>query len=67
MAQDSPSIVGVDLVKEVSCSQSYEFKGDLTEGFEWGNRRGKKYTVIAIDSGIKQNILRQLTRHPYRY
>ncbi len=65
MAKDSPSIVGVDLVKEVSCKKAYEFTEEMLEGFEWGNKKAKKYKVVAIDSGIKHNILRQLIHHGF--
>ncbi len=62
-ARDSKSIVGVDLVKEVSCQKAYDFNEEMLAGFEWGVKKSKKYKVIAIDSGIKTNILRQLNRH----
>ncbi len=65
MAKDSPSIVGVDLVKEVSCKKPYEFNEEMLEGFEWGTKKPKKYKVVAIDSGIKHNILRQLIHHGF--
>lgn len=48
----SPGLVGVDLVKEVTSQKSYE----------WGDSASSARThVVAIDYGIKQNILRQLT------
>jgi len=55
----APSIVGVDLVKEVSCSKTYEWEEDL------GIRRiadakSRNFTVVAIDCGIKYSILRNL-------
>lgn len=62
-AKNSQSIVGVDLVREVSCNQPYDFDEAMTPGFEWGKARAKKYQVVAIDSGIKYNILRLLNRH----
>lgn len=63
MAKDSKSIVGVDLVKEVSCTQAYDFNEEQLLGFEWGKKNEKKYKVVAIDSGIKRTILQQLNRH----
>lgn len=56
---NAPSIVGVDLVKEVSCKEPYEWDEDLNI------RRlvpAKKhpFTVVAIDCGIKYCILRNL-------
>ncbi|MGQ9672837.1 MAG: glutamine-hydrolyzing carbamoyl-phosphate synthase small subunit [Candidatus Aminicenantales bacterium] len=59
-----PSIVGQDLVKEVSTKQPYRWK----EGtYEWPQgyrkRRRFKYFVVAYDFGIKRNILRCLVDH----
>ena len=47
-AAASPGLVGRDLIKEVTCDNAYDWneKGDLR--------------VVAIDSGIKLNILRNL-------
>ncbi len=67
-AKDSPSIVGVDLVKEVTCQKPYEFQESLLEGFEWGSGKAKQkcFNIVAIDSGIKHNILRKLNQHGFR-
>ncbi|MZG29701.1 MAG: glutamine-hydrolyzing carbamoyl-phosphate synthase small subunit [Nitrospinae bacterium] len=64
-AQNSPGLIGRDLVKEVTCKEPY----DWDEG-EWVIRDGqtilnpsidKEYFVVAYDFGIKRNILRKLT------
>ncbi|MDT8316897.1 MAG: glutamine-hydrolyzing carbamoyl-phosphate synthase small subunit [bacterium] len=61
-AKALPSIEGIDLVKEVSCSSAY-----LREEGEWtldqGYLKGKdyRYKVVAYDFGIKFNIIRGLT------
>lgn len=47
----SPSIIGLDLVKDVTCKKQYDW-----------NREGR-FKVVAMDFGIKHNILRQLTSH----
>jgi carbamoyl-phosphate synthase small subunit len=60
-AQASPGLLGRDLVKEVTCPAPYEWRASV-----W--RLGQGYTeppparfhVVAYDSGIKRNILRQL-------
>ncbi|HCM41718.1 MAG TPA: carbamoyl phosphate synthase small subunit [Candidatus Omnitrophica bacterium] len=65
-AKDSPSIVGVDLVREVSCTKAYDFNETMPVGFEWGKKNTQKYQVVAIDSGIKYNILRLLNRHGFK-
>lgn len=52
-ARSSQSIVGRDLVKEVTCDEPYE----------WTDNDGTEtpFRVIAIDTGIKYNILRSIT------
>jgi carbamoyl-phosphate synthase small subunit len=57
--EKSPSIVGQDLVKEVSCSEIYEWEQNL------GMRRMhqekiEKFCVVVIDCGVKFSILRSL-------
>jgi carbamoyl-phosphate synthase small subunit len=63
-AQNSPGLLGRDLVKEVTCQEPYDWE----EG-EWEILNGetslrpkveKKYFVVAYDFGIKRNILRML-------
>lgn len=67
-AQDSASIVGIDLVKEVTCKKPYDFTEGLENGFEWGEpgKPKKIYKVVAIDCGIKKNILRKLNQHGFQ-
>ncbi len=66
-AKRSPSIVGVDLVKEVSCRTPYSFDEALIRDFEWGDAKTRKTTkkIVAIDCGIKRNILRKLNQHGF--
>lgn len=47
-AKNSPGLVGRDLIKEVTCDKAYDWN---TSG---------QYRVVALDSGIKLNILRHL-------
>jgi carbamoyl-phosphate synthase small subunit len=49
----APRLTGVDLVKEVSCSQPYEWKDKV---------KSARYRVVALDCGIKFSILRHLAR-----
>ncbi|NOX96461.1 MAG: glutamine-hydrolyzing carbamoyl-phosphate synthase small subunit [Nitrospirae bacterium] len=49
-AQNSPGLVGRDLVKEVTCEKVYD----------WNNKG--KYKVLVIDCGVKRNILRELAK-----
>lgn len=65
-AQESPSIVGRDLVKEVTCQAPYLFDEALTPGYEWGDSCFKKvFKLTVIDAGVKQNILRKLNQHGF--
>lgn len=61
-ARQAPSIVGRDLVKEVTCKEPYhwtEGPWDLTEGYQQ-QTEVPRYKVVAYDFGIKRNILRNL-------
>jgi carbamoyl-phosphate synthase small subunit len=70
-AKNSPSMVGSDWVQAVTCSQTYEWRMEKTRGsgnglWEWGKGQARvtegeaKYRVVAIDYGIKHNIIRHL-------
>ncbi|OGW28079.1 MAG: carbamoyl phosphate synthase small subunit [Nitrospirae bacterium GWC2_57_13] len=57
-----PKMSGLDLVKEVTCAEPYQWDEsdwDLEKGY--GVRKGSRYRVVAYDYGIKRNILRLLT------
>ena len=64
-AREAPSIIGRDLVKEVTCASPYEWH--VGSG-EWRLDRDappatgaqKRFRVVAFDFGIKYNILRRL-------
>ncbi|MGX1495752.1 carbamoyl-phosphate synthase small subunit [Labrenzia sp. MBR-25] len=61
-AKNWPGLVGMDLAKDVSTSQSHQWHQTTwkwDEGF--GEAQGGKFKVVAIDYGIKRNILRLLT------
>ena len=56
-----PGLEGMDLAIEVTCKQTYnwdETKWVLGQGY--GTLKDAKYNVVAIDYGIKRNILRCL-------
>ncbi|MCL7465118.1 glutamine-hydrolyzing carbamoyl-phosphate synthase small subunit [Phaeovulum sp. NW3] len=60
-ARDWKGLVGLDLAKEVSCTQSYkwdEMRWAWPEGYS--RREGPGLRVVAIDYGAKRNILRCL-------
>jgi carbamoyl-phosphate synthase small subunit len=56
-----PGMVGLDLAKDVTSGQSYSW--DET-AWQWGNGYGRqespRFHVVAIDYGLKRNILREL-------
>lgn len=60
-ARDFVGLEGLDLAKEVSCTQSYQWNEQRwawPEGYTPTTKPGKK--VVAIDYGAKRNILRCL-------
>ena len=56
-----PGLEGMDLAKQVSCTQSYEWD-EGTWSIEHGFQRqtAPKHHVVAVDYGAKRNILRSL-------
>ena len=63
-ARQAPSIVGRDLVREVTCDESYqacEEVWQLGQGYADSSAKPKSFKVVAYDYGIKRNILRNLT------
>jgi carbamoyl-phosphate synthase small subunit len=62
-----PGLVGMDLAKEVTTGQSYSW--DETS-WAWGKGYGRleapRHHVVAVDYGIKRNILRLLADHGCR-
>jgi len=64
LAKNSPSIIGRDLVKEVTCSKPYiweEGEWGIGSGYAKENSLNKNnfFKIIAFDLGIKRNILRK--------
>ncbi|MEC9367373.1 MAG: glutamine-hydrolyzing carbamoyl-phosphate synthase small subunit, partial [Pseudomonadota bacterium] len=56
-----PGIDGMDLAKDVTCGQSYSWDETVwgwNEGF--GRQTDPQYHVVAVDYGLKRNILRCL-------
>jgi carbamoyl-phosphate synthase small subunit len=60
-AKAFPGIDGMDLVPEVGATQRYEWdETSWTLEAGYGRRAETKYRVVAVDYGIKRNILRLL-------
>ena len=62
-ARNAPRLVGRDLVQEVTCAEAYEWTQGIPDEFPPGEltrHEGNPFKVIAMDFGIKYNILRCL-------
>lgn len=56
-----PGIEGMDLVGEVTCGQSYTWDETVWQwGQGFGRQQQPQYHVVAVDYGLKRNILRCL-------
>jgi carbamoyl-phosphate synthase small subunit len=61
LAREWPGLVGMDLASEVSCRQRYDWTGTLWRyPGGYGERAEGRHHVVAVDYGIKRNILRSL-------
>jgi carbamoyl-phosphate synthase small subunit len=70
-AKRSPGLIGRDLVKEVTCAQPYDWEiGDweITTGYRLPARAELRDAplIVALDYGIKRNILRRLVAVGFR-
>ncbi|MCD6394121.1 MAG: glutamine-hydrolyzing carbamoyl-phosphate synthase small subunit [Planctomycetes bacterium] len=62
--EEYPGLVGRDIVQDVTIEQSYPWTEAVSDVLTGKEVRGeKKYKVIALDFGIKLNILRLLVSH----
>ncbi|HEM47311.1 MAG TPA: carbamoyl phosphate synthase small subunit, partial [Alphaproteobacteria bacterium] len=56
-----PGLEGMDLAKEVSCTQTYRWDGSTWSlGRGYGTLENPRFHVVAVDYGAKHNILRNL-------
>jgi carbamoyl-phosphate synthase small subunit len=77
-AKASPSIVNIDLARDVTCDRIREWREDGYVEFDGSQaqlpleiggsklsrgRLGERLRVVVVDLGVKQNILRQLWEH----
>jgi carbamoyl-phosphate synthase small subunit len=66
-AQAWPGLEGMDLAKEVTCLQSYEWSETVWRHESgYGRQDQPRFHVVAIDYGAKRNILRMLAEHGCR-
>jgi carbamoyl-phosphate synthase small subunit len=73
LVQEAPSMAGLNLVKEVTTPEVYEWSEPTDEAWAFGdtavfgNAVGEKpLTVVAVDFGVKRNILRRLASYGCR-
>ena len=56
-----PGMIGLDLAKDVTCGQSYSWgETEWQWGQGYGRQEAPRFHVVAIDYGLKLNILREL-------
>ena len=61
LAQNAPSMNGLDLAKKVSVPQAYEWlESEWQLGKGYTQQQHVKFHVVAFDFGVKKNILRML-------
>ena len=68
MVAEWPGLDGRDMVKEVTCDETYHWVDDA--GSQWvsrqeerGRRTDETFSIVAYDFGIKENILRHLSSY----
>lgn len=62
LAKAFPGLKGMDLAKEVTCTESYQWSQSewTLNGGGYGERTESRFRVVAWDYGVKYNILRML-------
>lgn len=67
LVRQAPSMAGLNLVKEVSTPEVYEWSEETNQEWEFSTaEKGKTLTVVAIDFGVKRNILKRLASYGCR-
>ncbi|MBE9034243.1 glutamine-hydrolyzing carbamoyl-phosphate synthase small subunit [aff. Roholtiella sp. LEGE 12411] len=65
--QAAPKMAGLNLVSEVTTPTVYEWSDPTIPAWEFNSRAidngGKPFTVVALDFGVKRNILRRLASY----
>ncbi len=67
--QEAPSMAGLNLVKGVTTAEPYEWSTPTDALWEFRSstpRDGEQFTVVALDFGVKRNILRRLASYGCR-
>jgi carbamoyl-phosphate synthase small subunit len=68
LIQQAPEMTGLNLVKEVTTERIYEWSEETEAAWEFTDQKKIEHalTVVAIDFGVKRNILRRLASHGCR-
>ena len=67
LVKEAPSMAGLNLVKEVTTKEVYEWSEETNRDWEFSTAKlDKTFTVVAIDFGVKRNILRRLASYGCR-
>ncbi|MDE5071590.1 MAG: glutamine-hydrolyzing carbamoyl-phosphate synthase small subunit [Trichodesmium sp. St5_bin8] len=65
--QFAPSMAGLNLVQKVTTKETYQWSEPTNPDWEFNlsvsGNTGEKFTVVAIDFGVKKNILRRLASY----
>jgi carbamoyl-phosphate synthase small subunit len=63
--QQAPSMEGLDLTQEVTTAQAYEWSEPTIPAWEFSSSQGiaEPLRVVAIDFGVKRNILKRLASY----
>ncbi|MEM9543186.1 MAG: glutamine-hydrolyzing carbamoyl-phosphate synthase small subunit [Cyanobacteria bacterium P01_E01_bin.42] len=63
--QSAPNMAGLNLVKEVTAKAAYEWKETTLAGWEFAASpdSGEPLKVVALDFGVKRNILKRLASY----
>ncbi|MDB9518721.1 glutamine-hydrolyzing carbamoyl-phosphate synthase small subunit [Roseofilum reptotaenium CS-1145] len=68
--KQAPNMSGLNLVREVTTASTYEWSDTTPDLWEFNpegiKNNAQKYTVVAIDFGVKRNILRRLASYGCR-
>ncbi|VEP17754.1 Carbamoyl-phosphate synthase small chain [Hyella patelloides LEGE 07179] len=67
LVREAPSMAGLNLVKEVTTQAVYEWSEETNNKWEFATAKSEQnFTVVAIDFGVKRNILRRLASYGCR-
>ncbi|HAO11475.1 MAG TPA: carbamoyl phosphate synthase small subunit [Planktothrix sp. UBA8407] len=70
LVEKAPSMAGLNLVKEVTTKKTYQWLEPTDTAWEFSDSASgdqePRYTVVALDFGVKRNILRRLASYGCR-